>query len=618
MVMRSMKASQVTREALTPALDEIRRELRIPVEFPDDALEQAETACQQWDEYLSELPSSLRNRARREAQTYKELRTLEPLPAVDPKKKWDCLDLNALPAADGTHIPFVTIDPEGARDLDQAIHLHKLSEEERAQCDADSMGTAAGAAYLVSYAIASVATFVPAGSPLDRETQRRGLTTYLPDHSTPLHPPVLSEGAASLLPDQYVPAVVWQFVLDEDGQVVGGGLNRCVVRSRAQLTYRQIQDAVDTADTKLPSVVPAQLPGLLKEIGVLRLKLEDQRGGVSARIPSQEIVRASGSGDDAGHLQLQYRAGIPAEEWNAQISLMTGMEAAALMRWRGMGILRVMPEADARSLSRLRGVAKALDIDWPHDVSYAQMVRSLDPQVPAHAAFLLEALTLYRGAGYVVYGIGAAPEFPDPMEEGTRHSAIAAEYTHVTAPLRRLVDRWSTEVCVNAMADTEDSLGALPRWIVMGAEDIPDAMAEASRRVKDAERRAVDLVEATLVVDRVGEDFSGVIVDREKRDVFSGMVMVSQPAILAPVRMVKPKGSGGEKTQRQGSEASDVSLRQKGRVQRLFAAAEKTRRWVARHIRRGGGLPLGERVLVRLEIVDVKERKLEFHYIPQV
>ena len=88
-----------------------------------------------------------------------------------------------LPAYDVTDLPFLTIDPPGSMDLDQAMHLERH-----------------GSGFRVRYAIADVATFVRPGGAIDAEAHRRVETLYSPDTRTPLHPPVLSEGAASLLP----------------------------------------------------------------------------------------------------------------------------------------------------------------------------------------------------------------------------------------------------------------------------------------------------------------------------------------------------------------------------------------------------------------------------------
>ncbi len=105
-----------------------------------------------------------------------------------------------LPDLDRTDLPFVTIDPPSARDLDQAVHLAR---------DGDG--------YVVHYAIADVAAFVSPGDAVDAEAHRRGETLYGADSKVPLHPPVLSEGAASLLPDQVRPALLWTIRLDASG-----------------------------------------------------------------------------------------------------------------------------------------------------------------------------------------------------------------------------------------------------------------------------------------------------------------------------------------------------------------------------------------------------------------
>ena len=98
-------------------------------------------------------------------------------------------DVEQIAAATGA---FVTVDPPGSRDLDQAMHLSRRN-----------------SGYRVRYAIADVASFVRPGGAIDQEAIRRVETLYSPDTRTPLHPPVLSEGAASLLPGQTRPALIW-------------------------------------------------------------------------------------------------------------------------------------------------------------------------------------------------------------------------------------------------------------------------------------------------------------------------------------------------------------------------------------------------------------------------
>src|SRR3546814_11734898 len=96
-----------------------------------------------------------------------------------------------------------------------------------------------GGGWRVSYAIADVGSFVAMGGALDAEVTERGVTFYLPDDRAPLHPAVLGEGAASLLPGEDRPAALWTIDLDADGAVVSSAVARAAVRSRRRLTYAE-------------------------------------------------------------------------------------------------------------------------------------------------------------------------------------------------------------------------------------------------------------------------------------------------------------------------------------------------------------------------------------------
>ncbi len=248
-----------------------------------------------------------------------------------------------LPGLDRTDLELVTVDPPGATDLDQALHLARTDDD------------AAGAGFVVHYAIADVAAFVSAGDAVDRAAHERGETLYGADERVPLHPTALSEGAASLLADQVRPALLWTITLDARGEQRDVRVERALVRSRAQLTYDQVQAAVDdgSASTSLQ---------LLREVGELRLALEVERGGVSLPLPDQEV-------DVSGETwTLTFRDQIPAEQWNAQMSLLTGFAAASLMLRGRVGLLRTLPPPDPRDVERLRREAEALGIDWPAEL----------------------------------------------------------------------------------------------------------------------------------------------------------------------------------------------------------------------------------------------------------
>jgi exoribonuclease R len=400
-----------------------------------------------------------------------------------------------LPPHDATDIPLFTIDPPTSTDLDQAMHLSRREN---------------GRGHRVRYAIADVAAFVAPGGALDAEAHRRVTTLYFPDEKVPLHPTRLSEGTASLLPDQTCPAVLWTIDLDADGRTERVDVRRALVRSRAKLDYAHVQKSIDGGTAEEPLA-------LLKDIGTLRERLEVERGGISLNVPEQEIVETDGT------YELVYRAPLPADAWNAQISLLTGMAAADLMLAHGTGVLRTLPAAPDGAVGRLRRTARALHIDWPHHVSYARLVRSLDPHLPRHAAFLQECTTLLRGAGYTVFRGGALPDV-------TSHAAVAAPYAHCTAPLRRLVDRYASELCLAAAADEQP-----PDWVLTALDTLPKEMAEGSRRAGIVERECVDIVEAALLKDRVGDIFDGSVVDVMERQPTVGTVQLESPAVVARI-----------------------------------------------------------------------------------
>jgi exoribonuclease R len=376
-----------------------------------------------------------------------------------------------LPELDATDVPLVTVDPPGSRDLDQAVHL-----------------AARGDGFRVTYAIADVGAFVVLGGALDAEARRRGQTVYSPDRRVPLHPTVLSEGAASLQPGEVRPAVVWRIDLDAAGEVEAVTVRRARVRSRAQLDYPSVQAQAGAGTLPEPLT-------LLPRVGDLLLRRAADRGAIELGTPEQEVVAGPG-----GEWTLAFRGDLPVETWNAQISLLTGRCAATLMLDGGVGLLRTLPPARSQDVERLRTLAPALGVRWPGGTAPGAVISGLDAADPRSAAFLAEAAALLRGAGYTPFD-GAPPEQPE-------HAGVAAPYAHVTAPLRRLVDRFGSEVCLALAAgrDPDPAVrAALPA--------LPALMAASDRRVREVERATVDAMEAWLLRGREGQVFPAVVLD---------------------------------------------------------------------------------------------------------
>lgn len=376
-----------------------------------------------------------------------------------------------LPDLDRSDIPLLTIDPPGSMDLDQAMWLERRD----------------GGGYRVYYALADVAAFVVAGDAIDVEANRRGQTLYGGLSTIPLHPTCLCENAASLLPNQLRPSILWTIDLDAQAEIAAIDVRRARVRSRQQCDYPSVQRQLDAG-----SADPVWL--LLRQIGQARQVLEKQRGGVSLSLPDAEI------GCEGGQWDLEYRVALPIEDWNAQISLLTGMAAAKVMLGGKVGILRTLPPPDAHSIARLRLTAQALRIDWPDGQSYPDFIRALDPAQPRHVAMMFSCTSVLRGAGYAAFD-GAAPEQP-------LQSAIAASYAHVTAPMRRLVDRYANEACVALCAGQP-----VPDWVRSALPGLPETMAVSDRLAHQYERAIIDLAEAVILAPRVGESFEGAVVE---------------------------------------------------------------------------------------------------------
>ena len=428
-----------------------------------------------------------------------------------------------LPDVDRTSVPFMTIDPASSRDLDQAMHLSRR----------------AGGGYRVEYAIADVASYVRPGGPLEAETWRRGQTIYLPDGRIPLHPPVLSEDAVSLFPDVDRAAVVWTIDLDSDGAITGVDLRRARVRSRAKLDYVGVQAAVDAGTAPEPVA-------LLPELGALLAARAAARGAIDLPLPEQELE------PDGNGWRLVLRAPLPVEEHNAQISLLTGMAAATLMLDGGIGLLRTMPPPRAQAVAKLRAAAESLGVPWPAGATVGAVVASVDPASPRGAAFLDQAAELLRGAGYTAFD-GAAPE-------ETGHGGVGAPYAHVTAPLRRLADRYAAEACL-ALHEGR----AVPGWVRDALPRLPKSMSATDRVASAADRGAVALAEAVLLEHRVGEVFDVGVLDVDDRpEKPGGTVALDDPAVVARCR---------------------------------------------------GDLPLGERIAARLAVADPGTRTVEFERI---
>jgi len=407
-------------------------------------------------------------------------------------------DRHASDRRDRTDIPFVTIDPPGSMDLDQAVHIEKLA-----------------AGYLLHYAIADVGAFVAPEGALDMEARQRGQTFYLPDGSIPLHPRVMSEGSASLLPGESRPAALWRIELDEAGEPVSWKVTRETVRSVARFDYARVQADFEQG-------TPHTSIAALGEFGALRAQSAIRRGAIDLTLPEQDVVKNGKS----WHIALQARTDVDA--WNADVSLLTGMCAARTMLDAGVGLLRTLPAASDEAVETLKYTAAILGIGWPEGASAGAVLASLPRDAPTTLALMTRATTLLRGADYAA--------FDGNVPERIEHSGIAAPYAHVTAPLRRLSDRFATEICLAVGAGVD-----IPDWVRRALPDLPAAMRRSDSTASKVDRACIDLTEAVILHERVGERFSAVVL-RGAEGKRPAEVFVESPIVMGKCNGAPPEG----------------------------------------------------------------------------
>ena len=386
-------------------------------------------------------------------------------------------------------IPFVTIDPPGALALDPAFHLEPR----------------AGGGIRPRSAIADVPAFVTPGGALDSEARRRGTTVYCPDRRIPLHPPVLSEGRASLLPGEDRAAVVFDVDLDSTGDVERFDLVRATIRVRERFDYATVQSAFDAGD-------PPEPISLLRRFGETRIARGIERGALSVRLPEQEVVRV---GD---RWTIVSRPELPAERWNAEASLLAGMIGAEIMLDAGTGILRTLPPATEDATSTLRAVAARLGVDGADEVTPAELLSGLDPALPRHLAVFEAATRLLRGSGYVGFAGGS------PAGD-VQHAGVAAPYAHVTAPLRRLADRFALAACVAAASGRP-----APDWVTEAVEEIAATMEKTEGRAGQVEAQCLNATEAWVMGERIGDRFLAVVLARDDK---ATEIWIDDPPVLA-------------------------------------------------------------------------------------
>ncbi|WP_112320453.1 ribonuclease R [Oceanibium sediminis] len=378
------------------------------------------------------------------------------------------------------HLPLITIDPEDARDHDDAV------------CALPDPNVEGG--HIVWVAIADVAHYVRVGSPLDEEARNRGNSTYFPDRVVPMLPEALSADLCSLVPGQDRPCIALEIHLDPNGVKTSHRFHRALMRSPAALTYRAVQAAIDgqpDAETE-PLLDDVLRPLWAAHKAAARAR--DQRAPLNLDLPERHIVLS-----DTGEVtSVAFRERLEAHRLIEDFMVLANVCAAeTLEKKRHPLIYRVHEEPGPEKLDALRKVAEAagLSLAKGQVLSTRSLNRLLDQAAGLDEAELIN-LSVLRSMTQAYY-------FP----QNFGHFGLSLRaYAHFTSPIRRYADLIVHRALISAhgwgkdglTAEDAERLEATAEWI-----------SQTERRSMQAERETTDRYLAAYLADRVGNEFAG-------------------------------------------------------------------------------------------------------------
>ena len=371
----------------------------------------------------------------------------------------------------------VTIDPGDARDHDDALGVRDLG----------------GGRHEVGVHIADVSWYVRPGGALDQEARARGTSCYLPGGAVPMLPERLSSDLCSLRAGVDRLALSVFATLDENGRLHGYRFAATVIRSRADLSYEQVQDALDGA-TPLGAALQRPVELLMRLARALRAR----RLAVGAlQLDSPEVKAVV---DEHGEtLRLERRPHLESHELVEEFMLLANRcvgEAAAL---RGSGVLwRVHEPPPGRKLADLDEMLRVLGLPRPprhegdpHRVLQALLEVPLDP--PKRR--LLHRLVL-RSMARARY-----------LERDLGHFGLATrEYLHFTSPIRRYPDLHNHRRVREWIARVRDEA-----WDPHETAALATECSGREQDATEAEREGTKVKGLRLLVGRLGERLSGTI-----------------------------------------------------------------------------------------------------------
>lgn len=384
-------------------------------------------------------------------------------------------------------VPLPTIDPEDARDHDDAVWVEKL-----------------GDGYRAYVAIADVSEYVQPGSALDDEALGRGCTIYLPDRAIPMLPAALAADLCSLLPEQERLTLCVIVNLDRDGAVEGFEIVEGVMRSHAMLTYGGVAKTLGFTEHGPTSTQAEALKKGLRVLDELARKLRKrrmQRGALDLDLPEARVLLDPKTGAPVDVVRRAQDPGVKRAYSMIEELMLLANETVArfLAQKKSPGVYRVHGKPDEQKLERLGLVAKKLGVEVDLDsLSDPLGVSRFLARIQKHPRKNVLEMLLLRSLKQAVYDTG-----------NIGHFGLASEaYVHFTSPIRRYPDVEVHRAVKHLIR------GGKPDTSQAALEALGNAAARASTRERAAmevEREVVDLYRSLLMRDKLGETFEGTV-----------------------------------------------------------------------------------------------------------
>ena len=348
---------------------------------------------------------------------------------------------------------IVTIDPDDARDFDDAIHVDKTK-----------------SGWWLGVHIADVAAYVEPGSALDREARRRGNSVYLPDRVIPMLPERLSNGVCSLNPgvDRLTHSVFINF--DKNGAAKSARFARSVIRSAHRLTYKQAYTILSSP----PRDELGERLHLAWQLAVLVRRKRFEHGALDLDFPEVKVWV-----DKKGHpVRLERVENDESHQLIEEFMLAANEAVARELTKRAIPtIYRVHENPDPEKLAEYREFVLSFDYkvgDLTHRAELQRLLASIQGK-PEEQALKVALLKSLKRACYL----------PQPLG----HYGLAkANYLHFTSPIRRYAD------LVVHRALGRDGAARRPYHMDMGEiASIAEHISATERNAADAEIDAAQM-----------------------------------------------------------------------------------------------------------------------------